>query len=224
VSRPSLLALVRHGESEWTSQGRFQGHSDTPLTGSGLRQAAAVGARLAAAPGTAPLPVPDTPPLAIWHSPLLRAAQTAQAIHDAWHGHVPLRPLPALTELGQGAWEGLTRVEIEERYPGLLDAWHRDPRRHHAPGSEPYESGVERAGTALDAILVTDGSDGDWSIVVAHEGILRLLLVTLLGLDERHFWAFPFMPAAVTIVDLGRGVGRLRAHNLTEHLIAGSGA
>lgn len=225
MTPPSLLALVRHGESEWTAQGRFQGHADTPLTEKGLRQAAALGARLAA-PSAAPLvPVPDTPPLAIWHSPLLRAAQTAQAIHDAGGGSAPLRPLPALSELGQGEWEGLTRAEIEARYPGLLDAWHRDPRHHAAPGSEPFDRGVERARSALDVILAratVSGAGGavaapaqGWSIVVAHEGILRLIMLELLGLDERHFWAFPFTPAAVSIVELGTGMGRLRAHNLS---------
>jgi broad specificity phosphatase PhoE len=225
---------VRHGESEWTAQGRFQGHSDTPLTETGLRQAQAVGARLAAAPGTSPLPVPDSPPLAIWHSPLLRAAQTAQAIHDAAGGSSTLRPLPTLSELGQGEWEGLTRVEIEARYPGLLDAWHRDPRRHYAPGSEPFDRGVERAQAALDAIMERPASadpEGsgvtsarDWSIVVAHEGILRLIMLQLLGLDERHFWAFPFTPAAVSIVELDAGMGRLRAHNLIELVSAMTGA
>jgi broad specificity phosphatase PhoE len=156
---------------------------------------------------------------------LLRAAQTAQAIHDAFGGSAPLYPLPELSELGQGEWEGLTRAEIEARYPGLLDAWHRDPRQHHAPGSEPFDRGVARATSALDVILARQPATGTggaiaasvegWSIVVAHEGILRLIILELLGLDERNFWTFPFTPAAVSVVEFEAGIGRLRAHNVS---------
>lgn len=246
MTPPTLLALVRHGESAWIAEGRFQGRGDPPLSDLGSRQAAAVGARMAA-PAEAPsVPVPNTLPVAIWHSPLRRAAQTAAAIHEAREADTPLRPLETLTELSQGEWEGLTHDEVRERYPELLAAWRRDPLHNHAPGGESLQEAMVRVSEAQATILgahgeaVTDAGAGkaaaepvlgyersvgrgrkpSWAIVVAHDGILRLLMLRLLGVPLERFWAFPLALAAVTVLDLSAGVAQLRAHNLDEHIAA----
>jgi len=241
VTTPAILALVRHGESAWIAEGRFQGRGDP------LRQAAAVGARMAA-PAEAPwVPVPNTPPLAIWHSPLRRAAQTAAAIHEAREADTPLWSLDALTELSQGEWEGLTHDEVQERYPEQLAAWRDDPLNHHAPGGESLPEAWARAGEIRATILDADseavgagadrgsapaepvlgyersyrgGSGPSWAIVVAHDGILRLLMLSMLGLPIERFWSFPLALASVTVLDLSAGVVQLRAHNLDEHIAA----
>jgi broad specificity phosphatase PhoE len=245
VTRPILLALVRHGESEWIAERRFQGRADTPLTDEGVRQANAVGVRLAAPAAPPSIPVPDTAPLGIWHSPLRRAAQTAQAIHEAREADAPLRRLEALTELSQGEWEGLTHTEVRERYPMQLAAWRDDPAHHHAPGGESLGAARDRARQALESIL--EGAADDeiggrpdapaepvlgyedvygrarrqrWAIVVGHDGLLRLMLLELLGVPMEHFWSFPFALASVSVVDLGGDTARLRAHNLDEHVTA----
>jgi broad specificity phosphatase PhoE len=59
-----------------------------------------------------------------------------------------------------------------------------------------------------------------WAIVVAHDGVLRLLMLDLLGVDLGRFWSFPFALAAISVLDLGGGLVRLRAHNLAEHVTA----
>jgi broad specificity phosphatase PhoE len=241
VTRPTSLALVRHGESEWIAEGRFQGRGDPPLSAAGRRQAAALGARLAAPSHLPTLPLPDVPPLAIWHSPLRRAVQTAQAIHDARAADAPLRPLDSLTELAQGEWEGLTHDEVRQRYPRELAAWREDPLHHHAPGGESLRDALLRAREAHATILGTSGDvtapdagagrapaepvlgyertfgSGEgpaWALVVAHDGVLRLLMLDLLGIGIEHFWSFPLALASVSVLDLGVGVVRLRAHNL----------
>ncbi len=247
MSHPTILALVRHGESSWIAEGRFQGRGDPPLSALGQRQAAAVGARLAA-PGRMPsLPVPDAAPLAIWHSPLRRAAQTARIIHAARDADAPLCPLESLSELGQGEWEGLTHDEVRQRWPRELAAWRNDPLHHHAPGGESLADALARARVAARAILgeaepVVPGDDAvgrapaepvlgyertfagadapAWSVVVAHDGVLRLLMLDLLGIGLEHFWSFPLALASVSVLDLGAGVVRLRAHNLDEHIVA----
>jgi broad specificity phosphatase PhoE len=247
VTTPAILALVRHGESAWIAEDRFQGRGDPPLSDLGLRQAAAVGARMAA-PAEAPwVPVPNTPPLAIWHSPLRRAAQTAAAIHEAREADTPLWSLDALTELSQGEWEGLTHDEVRERYPEQLAAWRDDPLNHHAPGGESLPEAWARAGeiraTILDAESEAVGAGADrgsapaepvlgyersyrsgvgpsWAIVVAHDGILRLLMLSMLGLPIERFWSFPLALASVSVLDLRASVVQLRAHNLDEHIAA----
>ena len=247
MTAPTVLALVRHGQSEWIAEGRFQGRGDPPLSDFGLRQAAAVGARLAA-PGEAPsVPVPSTPPVAIWHSPLRRATQTAQAVHEAREADAPLRSLDTITELGQGEWEGLTHDEVRARYPEQLAAWRHDPMHNHAPGGESLNDASERArqagltilaagsGTAAVATEASQapaepvlGYERDhrshrgptWTIVVAHDGILRLLMLDLLGVGIDRFWSFPLALAGVTVLDLNADLVRLRAHNLDEHITA----
>lgn len=247
MNRPTLLALVRHGESEWIAEGRFQGRGDPPLSDLGRRQAAALGARLAA-PGEMPsLPLPAWPPVAVWHSPLRRAAQTANAVHQAREADAPLRPLEALTELGQGEWEGLTHDEVRARYPRELAAWRDDPLHHHAPGGESLSEALERVRQAWATIIgsgddVTAADEGAgkapaepvlgyegtfrggegpaWAIVVAHDGVLRLMMLDLLDIGIEHFWSFPLALAAVSVLDLRSGVVRLRAHNLDEHIVA----
>jgi broad specificity phosphatase PhoE len=251
VTTPSLLVLARHGESGWGAEGRLHGRGDPPLTDQGRRQAQALGARLAATRAVPVLPVPDTAPLAIWHSPLRRATQTAQAIHEAREADAPLRPLAELVEVSQGEWEGLTRAEITARYPEQLAGWLADPVRHRPPGGEALSAAGQRAIEALDVILgprtspapasdavrsddelslrarllldddlVARGSRPAWSIVVAHDGILRLLALALLRLGPEHYWSLPFAVAAFSIVDLTDGTARLRCHNLDEHLAA----
>lgn len=247
MTAPTLLALIRHSESVWIAEGRFQGRGDPPLSDLGLRQASAVGARMAAPTEAPAIPVPDTPPEAIWHSPLRRALQTAQAIHEAREADAPLRPLEGLVELGQGEWEGMPHDEVRERYPDQLAAWRIDPIHHQAPGGETIVDAAARVAQATDIILARSGDvtapdpgagrapaepvlgyertfrgkrGQPWAIVTAHDGILRLLLLHLLGIGLEHFWAFPFALASVSVVDLTEGVVRLRAHNLDEHIAA----
>jgi len=65
-----------------------------------------------------------------------------------------------------------------------------------------------------------DGPGPAWSLVVAHDGVLRLLLLDLLGIGLEHFWSFPLALASVSVLDLSADVVRLRAHNLDEHIVA----
>jgi broad specificity phosphatase PhoE len=244
VTRPAILALVRHGESVWIEEGRFQGRGDPPLSDMGLRQAAAVGARLAAPNAPPAVPLPNTAPLAIWHSPLRRAAQTAAAIHEAREADSPLRSLDLLTELGQGEWEGLTHAEVRERFPERLAAWRADPSNNHAPGGESLRDAAVRAAEAKSMVLGDPEPPSDsttspapaepvlgyersygtvgappWTLVVA-DGILRLLMLNLLALPVERFWSFPMALASVTVLDLSAEVVRLRAHNLDGHITA----
>jgi probable phosphoglycerate mutase len=240
--RPDLsatLVLVRHGESTYVAEGRFQGRHDPPLSTLGERQAALVGARLASRDEGTPVPVPAGVPRAIWHSPLRRAAATAEAIARAQPADVRLCPTPDLTELAQGDWEGQLMADVKARWPQELAAWRSNPVVAHAPGGESLSDAAHRVERALATILasfdvVAAASDRDpvpgyrsvlsgeaddpWAVIVAHDGIFRLALLTLLGVPLARFWSVPFNLCAITVVSLHRGVATLRAHNLSEHL------
>jgi probable phosphoglycerate mutase len=236
----ATLALVRHGESTYVAEGRFQGRHDPPLSGLGERQAALVAARLADRDGGTPLPLPTGAPLGIWHSPLRRAVQTAEAIAAAQAAPVPLHAVPGFTEIAQGEWEGQLLPDVKARWSRELEAWRRQPTRSHAPGGESLAEAGRRIRQALAQILETIGGDGPavldrdpvpgyrssssvtsaspWAILVAHDGVFRLALLTLLDVPYQRFWSVPFNLCAVTVVEVHDGVATLRAHNLSEHL------
>lgn len=250
----TTLVLVRHGESTFVAEGRFQGRSDVPLTALGESQARLVAARLAQRDDPVPLPIPNGSPMAIWHSPLARTAATANAIADAQPVRPTLIATAGLTELAQGEWEGRPRAEIETRWTAELVAWRRAPVENHAPGGEALGSAATRVTAALDEILATLGSAAGvavrepgiavardlvpgypsaagaspaadpWALLVGHDGTFKVLLLTLLGLPLERFWAFPFNLCAITIVTLHDGSASLRAHNLSEHMAPLAGA
>ena len=150
------ILLVRHGESTWNAVRRWQGQADPPLTDRGEAQAAR--AAIAA--------VDHGPFDAVVTSTLQRAARTGEII--AVEAGLPVvEPLAALAERDAGEWEGLTRSEIEERFPGFL-AEHRRP-----PGYEPDESVVARAGVALHELAGTYA--GQNMLAVSHGGVIHAL-------------------------------------------------
>ena len=232
--RRGTLLLVRHGQSTWVAEGRFQGRLDPPLSLLGLEQARRAGAWLASNGGPPGLGLP-TPPLEIVHSPLVRAAQTAEIIAAAIRSSSgpftpPLRrPDARLMEVGVGAWEGLTIGEVDARWPAEHAAWRADAVGTTPPGGESLVAAADRVRVAIPAILdrlasPAEGPPGHaWSIVVAHGGILRLLAFALLDLPLDRFWVLPFSLASVTVIDVDGERASLRAHNLAEHLVGAEG-
>ena len=236
----ATLALVRHGESTYVAEGRFQGRHDPPLTALGERQAALVAARLADRDAGTPLPLPPGPPLGVWHSPLRRAAQTAGSIALAQRESVPMHPAPGFIEIAQGEWEGQLLPDVKARWGRELEAWRRQPTTSHAPGGESLSEAAARIRASLADIVRAIGGeempmlDRDpvpgyrsaasaaaqtpWAVLVAHDGVFRLALLILLNVPYERFWSVPFNLCAITVVDVNDDLGTLRAHNLSEHL------
>ena len=112
----ATIVMLRHGESAWVSEGRFQGQGDSPLSPEGIRQAELAATRIAHPAIVPSLPIPGGRPLEIRHSPLLRTAATARAVATAIAASeaapqgapVRLRLVPdtGFLEIGQGDWEG----------------------------------------------------------------------------------------------------------------------
>ena len=236
----ATLVLVRHGESTFIAEGRFQGQADSPLSVTGLRQAALLGGWLAGRDAAA-LPVPDGPPLELAHSPLERTTQTAQAIeHAMGSAGFPIvrRADPAFLEIGQGEWEGLHRTEIDAQYGAELAAWRRRPLEVWAPGGESLPIVQARVRPALVALLGrlaagrSPGThdrpqvagygdpvpDHPWSIIVGHDGMFKILLLTLFDLPLDRFWMWSMDLCGISVIEFRAGQPVVRAHNLTGHL------
>jgi phosphoserine phosphatase len=249
----AVVAFVRHGESEWVAEGRFQGQGDPPLSELGRRQALLTARRIGRRARRPPLPLPAGPPQAIVHSPLSRAAETATLIgraisggrgDAALHAPVPLLPEPGLLEIGQGEWEGLPGADVVARWGELLEAWRRDPLTAWAPGGESIAEVDVRVRLALRRLLgdlatvapepVAGRSqvlgygdvpaDEPWSIVVAHDGVFKVALLALLDYPLARFWTLPFALCGITVVEIRNGRPRLRLHNATDHLTGVEGA
>jgi probable phosphoglycerate mutase len=245
----AILVLLRHGQTQFIVEKRFQGQMEAPLTRLGERQAELAGERLAHPHAAPPLPIPDTPPFAIVHSPLGRALRTAElvagAMDAAGRATPPLRPDAGFLEIAQGEWEGLTDTEIKARFGESLAAWRRWPTRFHAPGGESLEQVRARVETSL-AVILAELADGTprgtldrhqvlgyadtahesprWSLIVGHGGVFRVAVCALLGLPAAHFWNFDFGLAAISVVEIRAGRAVLRAVNLDEHLGREDGA
>jgi probable phosphoglycerate mutase len=234
----ATLVLVRHGESEYIVEGRFQGQAETPLSDMGLRQAALVAERLAHPHDPPALPLPLGPLREVVHSPLRRTTQTADAIIGALEAPPGARPDPGFLEIGQGEWEGLHRDEIDARYADILAGWRRRPVETWAPGGESLDQVQARTRPALAGVLTTLAAGGipgtldrsqvagygdpfatdPWSIVVGHDGVFKVALLTLFDLPLDRFWMWTMDLAAITVVEFRAGRPVLRAHNLTGHL------
>lgn len=151
----SRMLLLRHAESAWNAEQRWQGWGDSPLTTEGRAAAEAWAARVASSFG------------AIVTSDLLRARQTASIIATSLNLHVSAE-LSGLREQDLGAWTGLTKVEIKQRWPDRL----RERPRRPVDG-ETAEDLLARLHVAL--IDVADLHRARSVLIVTHAGVIREL-------------------------------------------------
>jgi broad specificity phosphatase PhoE len=161
----TTLLLVRHGETDWNRDGRWQGHSDTRLNKLGREQARRVADELEGVD-------------VMYTSDLARARETAEII--AGRLDLDERIDDRLRERSFGAWEGLTAPEIEERFAGDLDRW----RSGEGPGAvdaEPFDRFAERVRSFLDDILGRHPEET--VLVVTHGGTIRVIHALATGLD-----------------------------------------
>jgi len=159
----SCILLVRHGETEWNRQRRYQGRSDSPLTERGIAQAQSIGRLLGVL-------LPDTASANIVSSPLGRAWCTAKIIREHLPGLPELRVDDRLRELSLGSRDGLTYREIATRSPGVFDGDGRHEWYFRAPCGERYETLSAR----LDEWLCAAAEAGPL-IVVTHGVVSRVL-------------------------------------------------
>ena len=209
-SGPRVL-LVRHGETNWNKEGRFQGQIDIPLNERGWAQAEAAGNFLS-----------DVAVDRAFASSLARPRQTAEAILKQQAADLPITSCPGLVEIGHGAWEGCLEQEIRDGWPELLAAWQSKPHTVEMPGEggETIQQVWERSVAAWQEII--DGlEDGETALVVAHDAVNKTILCHLLGLGPQDIWAVKQGNGGVSVIDFapgGEGDHVIASLNLTGHL------
>ncbi|PYQ16319.1 MAG: histidine phosphatase family protein [Acidobacteria bacterium] len=198
------LYLVRHGATQLTAEDRFSGATGVDLSDEGRRQVERLAERLA-----------GEDVKAVYCSPLSRTVETATILARP-HGLAPLHR-DGLREISHGRWEGLTRREVEERYPDEYAAWEADPFTF---SPQDGESGVGVLARALPVVreLVVAHPEAR-VLVVSHKATLRLVLSSLLGFDARGYRdRLDQSPACLNVVDFKDPVrARLMLFNDTSH-------
>jgi phosphoserine phosphatase len=202
------LLLVRHGETQWNREGRFQGQIDIPLNDNGRVQASQAGTFLQ-----------DVAIDAAITSSMARPKETAELILKH-HPGVSLETTEILWEISHGLWEGKLEKEIEASYPGLLQEWQAHPENVQMPEGENLDDVWRRAVEGWDGI-VKAAKPGTTTLVVAHDAINKAILCYLAGLGPKSFWNFKQGNGAVSVIDYNHGPDEapmLRALNITVHL------
>jgi len=164
------LILIRHGETDWNVEGRYQGQADPGLNERGRQQAKQLAEMLA-----------QNPPDLIYTSPLKRAYETASII--AQKLNIPVYVDPRLMEIHQGEWQTLLHTEIARRYPDLWEQWHTDPWNTKIPGGETLQEVQNRVYAAIDDILRKH--PGKRIGIVAHRIPLALLKIRYQGINPQ---------------------------------------
>jgi len=134
------LCLVRHGQTDWNLEGRYQGQSDVPLNENGLAQAETLKETLNGKTFAA-----------IYSSDLMRAQQTAEPIAKILN--LPIQVEPRLREINQGEWEGVLVDDIKARYAEIWSKRTVDPANVRPPGGETVREVATRVYAALDDIV-----------------------------------------------------------------------
>ncbi len=196
------LMLVRHGETEWNVQRRFQGQSDVPLSELGKRQAKLIAERLAGQSIDA-----------VYASDLKRAWETVTSIAEK--NGLEVSPEPRLRELKFGILEGLTFEEAEEKHPEMIAAWLED-FNNTPEGAETIDLFNARIVSLLNDLK--SKHDEQVVLLVGHGGSLSELLRVVLGLSREKRWYIEMENACLSEVSIAEDYVSLRRINDTCHL------
>lgn len=195
--------IVRHGETTWNKEGRYQGQQDTPLSSRGREQ----GEKVA-------LALRDIPIHAVYASPLRRAYETAEMC--ARYHHLPVQREARLLEINHGDWEGRLAQEIQVQYPELLHKWHTTVVGVRMPGGETLAEVQHRAMAAIYDMVARH--DGQTVLVVGHDAVNKAVLCHCLDISLEHFWHIKQDNTCINVVEYQDGHFRMVLLNSTCHL------
>ncbi len=196
------IILVRHGETNWNKEGRYQGQIDTDLSDNGVAQGKLLAESLK-----------DLHIDAFYASHLKRARDTAQFCAD-YHG-MQVHTDERLQEIAHGTWEGQLADDIQKAYPELLQAWREHPETVLMPEGENLEMVAERSMKALEEIA--SANIGKTILVGAHDATNKVLICRVMKAPLASFWQVKQDNTCVNVLEYENGVWRLVLVNSTQH-------
>jgi len=199
------LFLVRHGITEFNSTRRFAGYSDIDMSDAGYEQVEKLRDRLA-----------NEKIDAVYSSDLKRALTTAEVICPQSKGNIVA--CAELREMNYGQAEGLTFDEISRLYPEAAELITNFDLGLEFPDGEGFTGFIERTAGFLDRLKEHEKEQS--VLIVSHSGPLRVLLCSLLGIDQEHWWQLRFDNASLSVVETYPRGAILMLHNDLSHLRA----
>ena len=200
----TTVILVRHGQSVYNLEDRFQGFIDVPLTEKGLDQAKLLAKSLK-----------DFPIDVFIASPLSRAYVTAETVAKM-HGKTIAYTDDRLKEINYGDLAGLTRKEAAEKYPEVCKLWNESPSLVTFPNGENLRDLEYRSRAALeDAVAKYPGKT---IFIGAHSKLNTVVICSVLGIDLEHFWQVPQNNTCVNVLQYKDGVWKVVTTNSVAHL------
>jgi broad specificity phosphatase PhoE len=182
------LYLIRHGNTlDEETKKVYKGRLDIPLSRAGVARMEKAAVYLAAS-GMSRV-VTSTLSRSVESGMMVAGAQGLEVERD-----------PAFDEVAFGVWEGLSFTEIKERYPQEIERWMEDPGSHPPPLGESFRDAQDRSMTRLKEIVAE--SEGKTIAVVAHAGIIRIMLFSLLGFRLTRLFRFGQDYGCINIVDI----------------------
>jgi broad specificity phosphatase PhoE len=178
------LVWVRHASPQ--GEGSFLGQSDAPLSLKGRRQLPCLAEKISRYPAQV-----------VYSSDLQRARATARAISRRLQIQVNI--LSGLREIHFGRWQGLSWTEVAKRFPRVARRWQRDFPRERIPGGEDFAGFKGRVRRTLMKIVAAH--PGGCAIVVAHAGVLRVVLASALGIRDRYLFRITQDYGHVNVID-----------------------
>jgi probable phosphoglycerate mutase len=197
------IIVVRHGQTVWNTERRFQGHLDSPLTPRGVSEAEALGRRLV-----------NQRFDALYSSDLGRALETARIISAAT-AH-PVNSDARLRERHLGAFQGKTGKEIGAAYPEAYEIYRRRDPDFIVPGGESLRQQAERNFSCLEELA--ERYAGACLVVVTHGGVLSAILRHVLSIPFDATRRFEFPNSSLNIFTFGDGYWTLRTWGDISHL------
>ncbi len=196
------IILARHGETEWNVAEIFRGQIDIDLSETGVKQAKLLAEYLS-----------KSAIEAIYTSPLKRARKTAEIIAQP-HG-LKVNADPDLIDFNFGQWEGLPLEEVKEKYEDLYKKWVAHPEQVSIPGGESLEDVSRRIVRFKNKII---SSYHSVVLIVGHRVVNKVMLCTMLGLDNSHFWKIKQDTCGISILTYQYEQFILTKHNVTSFL------
>ena len=204
----SRIFLIRHGETNWNKEGRFQGQIDIPLNENGKDQARKTSQYLS-----------NVFFNKAFSSSMHRPYETAQIILQN-NKDLEIEKIDSLIEISHGLWEGKLEVEIREKWPNLLKNWHEKPEEVIMPEGESIQDVSERSIEAFNKICLSQ-KDNDLTLLVAHDAVNKTLICKILGISCSNIWMIKQGNGGITVIDLFNDPSKapvISALNLTTHL------
>ena len=197
------VILVRHGQTLWNLEMKYQGHCDVELTEKGVEQAMLVAQRLA-----------DENVSAVYASDLCRALKTAECIAEKHN--LPVTSIPGLREINFGEWEGLTFEGINSQWTDTMAAVFTHPDEAQIPGGETFRAVKERATLALEKLVAAHPNQT--IVVVSHGGTIRTLLCSVLNIHLNYLWNIKQDNTAVNMLEYYEEQVQVSLVNDVHHL------